>query len=80
MAYFCYVNKYIMKTLKFSTDIKCAGCIAGVSPLLNADKNIANWEVDIHNPQRILTLQTDLEENQVIELVSKAGFKASALN
>ncbi|MBC7388298.1 MAG: hypothetical protein H7329_03730 [Opitutaceae bacterium] len=69
-----------MKTLKFNTDIKCAGCVAGVSPFLNGDKNIKKWDVDISDPQKVLTVESDLEENQVVELVSKAGFKAKSID
>ncbi len=68
-----------MKTLKFTTDIKCSGCIAGVSPFLNADQNISNWNVDINDPKKILTVETDLKESEVIDLVARAGFKAGLL-
>lgn len=66
-----------MKTLKFNTNIKCGGCVAAVSPSLNAEGQIAKWEVDINDPNKPLTVTTDLTPEEVIKLVEKAGYKAS---
>lgn len=66
-----------MKTLKFNTNIKCGGCVAAVSPALNAESQISKWEVDINDPNKPLTVTTDLSSSEVIKLVEKAGYKAS---
>lgn len=64
-----------MKTLKFKTNIKCGGCIAAVTPHLNSAETVEKWEVDISNPDKILTVQgEDLSEKEVIEKVQKAGY------
>lgn len=64
-----------MKTLKFKTNIKCSGCIAAVTPHMNAAKTISNWSVDTTNPSKILTVQgEDLSEAEVIEQITKAGY------
>lgn len=64
-----------MKTLKFKTNIKCGGCIATVTPHLNSAETVEKWEVDIANPDKILTVQgEDLSEKEVIEKVLKAGY------
>jgi copper chaperone len=69
-----------MNTLKFKTNIKCAGCIATVTPHLNQAEGIAQWEVDIQNPDKILTVSTEkLSANEVIKTIEKAGYKASSL-
>ena len=66
-----------METLKFKTNINCGGCIATVTPYLNAMKDIDKWEVDIANPNKILSVQTDnLSAEEIIKTVEKAGYKA----
>lgn len=65
-----------MKTIKFNTNIKCAGCVAKVTPHLNALDGIAgNWQVDIYNPNKVLTVQSEeVETAKIKEAVQKAGF------
>lgn len=65
-----------METLKFKTNIKCSGCVAKVTPHLNAVEGIAgNWQVDIYNPNKVLTVDADkLSTAQIKEAVQKAGF------
>lgn len=67
-----------MQTLKFKTNIKCGGCVAGVTPHLNQLENIEKWEVDIENPEKILTVEATagLDAQDVIDAVEQAGFKA----
>ncbi len=65
-----------MKTLHFKTNINCGGCIKAITPTLNSEKAIASWQVDTANPDKILTVQTELTDSQVVALVQEAGFKA----
>ena len=69
-----------METLKFKTNIKCGGCIATVTPFLNGDENIENWQVDLESADRILTVETIHSADEVTELVKKAGYKAEEIN
>ncbi len=68
-----------METLKFKTNIKCSGCIATVTPFMNADENIEKWQVDLLSPERILTVETDHSAGEVTELVNKAGYTAEEI-
>jgi copper chaperone len=69
-----------MKQYQFKTNINCSGCVAKVTPVLNNNDQIKEWDVDTANPSKVLTVQTEsLNEEQVKELVSKAGFKAESL-
>lgn len=64
-----------MNTLKFKTNINCAGCLAKVSPFLNAEQTIAKWDVDTSIPEKILTVETDeANADRVISVVKSAGF------
>ncbi|HEY0054036.1 MAG TPA: heavy metal-associated domain-containing protein [Pedobacter sp.] len=66
-----------MKTYQFKTTINCGGCVAKVTPHLNAESDIKNWEVDINNPEKVLTVETEsLEPTDIQTMVEKLGFKA----
>lgn len=71
-----------METLKFKTNIKCGGCIATVTPILNNIPEISKWEVDIEHPEKTLTIQADeqLEVATVVDALGKAGFTATETN
>jgi copper chaperone len=64
-----------MNTIKFKTNINCAGCLAKVSPFLNAEQNFDKWEVDTSIPEKILTVETDeTNADRVISVVKSVGF------
>jgi len=64
-----------MKTVKYKTNINCGGCINSVTPFLNELDTIDTWKVDIDNPDKILEVSLEDEnENPVVEAVTKAGF------
>ncbi|SHF85746.1 heavy-metal-associated domain-containing protein [Pedobacter caeni] len=70
-----------MKTLKFKTNIKCAGCLARVSPNLNEIAGEDNWEVDINTPEKTLTVISDeVDERSIIFAINEAGFTADSIN
>lgn len=64
-----------MKKLKFKTNIKYGGCIAAVTPHLNAAETVSNWSVDTANPNKIFTVEGGyLSEAEVIEKVKTTGY------
>lgn len=66
--------------LQFKTNIKCEGCIAKVTPFLNAAQGIAHWSVDTADKDKILTVETNgAAEQTVVEQVQAAGFRIEAL-
>ena len=66
---------------QFKTNINCGGCIAAVTPHLNANSDIKHWEVDTQNPQKVLTVETDnLSSDMVKDIVIKAGYKAESID
>lgn len=70
-----------METLQFKTTIKCSGCIEKVTPYLNETVGENNWEVDLQNPQKVLTIPNaeQLQSGEVVEALAKAGYKAEKL-
>lgn len=65
-----------MNTIKFKTNIKCTGCLSAVTPNLNKLAGENNWQVDLDSHQRILTVEGDRSEAEIIEAVKTAGFEA----
>jgi copper chaperone len=68
-----------METTKFKTTIKCSGCVAKVTPFLNETVGENNWEVDVNDPAKVLTVSKQINTEAVIEAVQRAGFKAENL-
>ena len=71
-----------MKTLLFKTNINCGGCLRGVTPALNENKDIRDWKVDLESEDRILTVTSDddLSETEVQRTVASAGFQAQPVD
>lgn len=69
-----------METLKFKTNIKCGGCVATVTPSLNAVEGVESWQVDTANPDKVLTVQTGTATAaDVKKAVEAAGYKAESI-
>ena len=70
-----------MKTLQFKTNIKCSGCIAKTTPYLNEAVGENNWQVDVQNPNKILTVNADekVDEETVVQALEKAGYTAERM-
>lgn len=70
-----------METLKFKTNIKCGGCIATVTPFLNKAVGEGNWQVDIQNPDKILTAEANTATlAEIRQAIEQAGYKADPLS
>jgi copper chaperone len=65
-----------METLKFKTNIKCSGCIQTVTPGLNETVGKDNWKVDLDDPNKTLTVVSDVSENEVVAALKTAGYTA----
>ena len=67
-----------MKKLQFKTNIQCGNCLSKVSPKLNEQSGIHTWQVDLQDPDRTLTVDTDaLNPEDIQKAVLKAGFIAT---
>ncbi len=70
-----------MKTIEVKTNIMCGSCVAKVTHTLNQAVGEKNWKVDTVNPKKILTVITNnLNEDEVITAVERAGYKAERLS
>ena len=68
------------KTFRFKTNINCSGCLAQVTPELNAAEGVCHWEVDLESKDKILSVHSEgITEEEVIKAVKKAGFDIELL-
>ncbi len=68
-----------MKTLKFSTNAKCGGCVARIGEALGKVVPEGKWSIDLSTPERVLTVETDLSAEEIVRIVTEAGYKAEIL-
>lgn len=71
----------IMETLKFKTNIKCGGCIATVTPHLNAIDGLEQWKVDTDVADKVLTVTGEggRLQKEIEETLKKAGFQGELI-
>ena len=65
-----------METLKFKTNIKCSACVDKVTPGLNNVAGETNWEVDLTDADRTLTVVGEASEEEVISALKEVGYDA----
>lgn len=69
-----------MKKFQYKTNIMCGSCIAKVSPVLNEIAGENNWQVDLKEPKRILTVLAESDkENKLVPALEKIGYKAEQI-
>lgn len=60
----------------FKTNAKCEGCLAKIEEILQGKISREEWNLDLSDSNRPLTVASDkLAADDVVELISKAGFK-----
>jgi copper chaperone CopZ len=74
------IEKGIMSTYFFRTNINCIGCITQIKPKLDSleqSGQIERWHVDANNPEHLLEIETlQMSPEQVKHFVREAGFEA----
>ncbi len=69
-----------MEKIKLKTTINCGGCVASVKPFLDKMVGIGKWEVDINDPNKILTVTSlTLTVDDIKDILEKAGFKGEEI-
>jgi len=69
-----------MKTIQFKTNINCTNCLAKVTPFLDRKEGIQSWNVDIDNPDKILTVETELlDAEDIVKTIKRTGFEAEEI-
>jgi copper chaperone len=66
--------------MKFKTNIKCDGCIAAVTPVLDQAVGKGKWQVDLINPERVLTVEQGAVSAHAIKTsLATVGFQAEEI-
>jgi copper chaperone len=70
-----------MQTLQFKTTLKCGGCVATITPVLDNMQAVKSWQVDTDSVDKILTVQTDgdLTADDVIDALNANGYAAQEI-
>ena len=69
-----------MEILKFKTNINCGSCVATVTPFLNKEESIQNWQVNTSSADKVLTVSGhEINPQNIKNIVEQAGFKAHFL-
>lgn len=66
--------------IQFKTTINCGNCVRTVTGFLNEVKGMEKWNVDITNPDKILTVEGEnVSVNEVVAAVEEAGFEIEVI-
>ena len=74
-----------MQTLRFKTDLKCAGCMYAIKPYMDALEGIESWDVDLDSKEKIVEVVTktatkDEIKKAIEDAISEAGYSAELVN
>ncbi|MFA5010763.1 MAG: heavy-metal-associated domain-containing protein [Ignavibacteria bacterium] len=66
-----------MTEIKFKTNINCNHCISKITPVLDSDNGINEWNVDLNSEDKILTIKGENPEaEKIITALSEVGYFA----
>lgn len=69
-----------MKTYRFRTNAKCAGCVSNIEWFLKKIPGIGTWKIDLQSPDKVLEIQSENDLTaEVLDAVKKAGYQAEPL-
>jgi copper chaperone CopZ len=68
-----------MEAIKFKTNIKCAACVAKVTPALDETVGVGKWEVNLVDPIRTLTVDADANSEEIVKALKEVGYEAEEL-
>lgn len=65
----------------FSTNLRCESCLRTIEPMLDSEPGINNWESDLADSRKLLTVDVSTAEqsSRVVEILEQAGYSASVL-
>ncbi len=66
--------------LQFKTNLNCGGCVSKVKTNLDNATGICEWNVDITNSDKILTVKSEgITSDEVVAIIKSKGFKAEPI-
>ena len=69
-----------MKTLQFTTTLKCSGCVEKIKPDFDTSNDIESWELDLQTNPKVLTVKGEnITEEKIKDLLEKSGYKGTLI-
>lgn len=66
--------------MKLKTNAKCGGCSAKIGAELEKHGiRAGEWTLDLTTPDKVLTVQSDRSAEEIVRIVSEAGFRAEPI-
>lgn len=65
-----------METLQVNTNLHCEKCVSKLAPHFDNSNKISNWQVDLKNPEKTLTVHGNgITSNFLSEVLGKEGYE-----
>jgi copper chaperone len=61
---------------RFKTTVKCSGCISNAKPFLDEVVGTNQWNIDLADPLKTLTVPANADGEKVVNAMARAGYKA----
>lgn len=69
-----------MTKMQFTTNLKCSGCVAAITPGMDSLSAVKSWKVDLAPATKILEVEGDENaEGEILQVVAQAGFSAERI-
>lgn len=68
-----------MEERKYRTSAKCNGCVNAIAGKLDEIMGRGDWDIDLTSPDRVLTVKSDVPDEEIISRVKGLGFKIERL-
>lgn len=64
-----------MEERRYRTSAKCNGCVSAIAGKLDEIMGREDWNIDLTSPDRVLTVKSDVAEEEIVSRVKSLGFK-----
>ena len=70
-----------MDAITFKTDLHCSSCVSKVTPILEDDSSIKEFNINLDHPQKLITIQGNIiNSGKLISKIEDAGYHAEIFN
>ncbi|MBL7952505.1 MAG: DUF4396 domain-containing protein [Flavobacteriales bacterium] len=63
-----------MKTIRLATDLHCGNCVAKLKPVLDGDRRVHQWSVDLQQPGHPVTVSGELSAKDIEHHLNSVGY------
>ena len=68
-----------MEERRYRTSAKCNGCVSAIAGKLDEIMGREDWNIDLKSPDRVLTVKSDVAEEEIVSRVKGLGFMIERL-